>query len=102
MAWQRAASVADVKADQGLPVKVGDKTLAIYRVGDNVYALEDVCPHADALLSSGFIDGDKVECPLHQAQFHIPSGKCLGPPADRDLVMFPARIEGNDVLVDIG
>jgi 3-phenylpropionate/trans-cinnamate dioxygenase ferredoxin subunit len=102
MAWQRAASVADVKADQGLPVKVGDKTLAIYRVGDNVYALEDVCPHADALLSNGFIDGDKVECPLHQAQFHIPSGKCLGPPADRDLVSFPARIEGNDILVDVG
>jgi NAD(P)H-dependent nitrite reductase small subunit len=101
MAWQRAASVADVKADKGLPVKIGDKALAIFRVGENVYALEGICPHADAQLSEGFLDQDKVECPLHQAQFHIPTGKCLGPPADRDLVTFPAKIEGNDVLVDL-
>jgi 3-phenylpropionate/trans-cinnamate dioxygenase ferredoxin component len=101
MAWQRAASLAEIKPDQGLEVRIGDKTLAIFRVGENVHALEGICPHAEAYLWEGFIEGDKVECPLHQAQFHIPTGKCLGPPADRDLVMFPVKIEGNDVLVDV-
>jgi 3-phenylpropionate/trans-cinnamate dioxygenase ferredoxin subunit len=101
MPWQRAASAADIKADKGLAVKVGDKSFALYRIGDKVYALEGICPHADALLSDGFIDGDKVECPLHQAQFHIPTGKCLGPPADRDLATFQVKIEGNDVLIDV-
>lgn len=102
MAWRRAASVGDVIADKGLQVEIDGRKLAVFRVGDQVYALEGICPHADAYLSEGFIDGDKVECPLHQAQFHIPSGKCLGPPADRDLVTFPAKIEGSDVLVDLG
>jgi 3-phenylpropionate/trans-cinnamate dioxygenase ferredoxin component len=101
MAWQRVASAQDVKADQGFQVKIGDKLLAIFRLGENVYALEGVCPHAEAYLAEGFIDGDKVECPLHQAQFHIPTGKCLGAPADRDLAMFPVKVEGNDILIDV-
>jgi 3-phenylpropionate/trans-cinnamate dioxygenase ferredoxin subunit len=101
MAWQRAASATDVKPDKGLTTKVGDTAVALFRIGDQVYAVEAICPHAEAELAEGFIDQDKVECPLHQAQFHIPTGKCLGPPADRDLVIFPAKIEGNDILVDI-
>jgi 3-phenylpropionate/trans-cinnamate dioxygenase ferredoxin subunit len=102
MAWQRAASVAEIKEDQGLHVNIGGKEIALFRIGDTVYALEGICPHAEAFLSEGFIDGDTIECPLHQAQFHIPSGKCLAPPADRDLATFPAKIEGNDILVDVG
>jgi 3-phenylpropionate/trans-cinnamate dioxygenase ferredoxin subunit len=101
MAWQRVASVADVAADKGLHVKVGRADVAIFRVGENLYAIEAICPHAEANLADGFIDEDRVECPLHQAQFHLPTGKCLGPPADRDLTTYPVRIDGNDVLVDV-
>jgi 3-phenylpropionate/trans-cinnamate dioxygenase ferredoxin subunit len=101
MAWQRVASVADVAADKGLQVKVGHTDVAIFRVGETLYAVEAICPHAEAYLAEGFIDGDKVECPLHQAQFEIPTGKCLGPPADRDLATYPVKVEGSDVLVDV-
>jgi 3-phenylpropionate/trans-cinnamate dioxygenase ferredoxin subunit len=101
MAWQRAASVAEVVADKGLQVKIGKMDVVIFRIGESLHALEAICPHADAYLAEGFIDDDKIECPLHQAQFHIPTGKCLGPPADRDLITYPIKIEGNDVLVDI-
>ncbi len=101
MAWQRAASVAEVTADQGLQVKVGDADVVIFRLGERIHALEAICPHAEAYLADGFIDGENIECPLHQALFHIPTGKCLGPPADRDLISYPVKIEGNDVLLDI-
>jgi 3-phenylpropionate/trans-cinnamate dioxygenase ferredoxin subunit len=101
MAWQRAASVAEVTADKGLQVKIGKMDVVIFRVGESLYALEAICPHADAYLAEGFVDEDKIECPLHQAKFHIPTGKCLGPPADRDLITYPIKIEGNDVLVDV-
>ena len=101
MAWQRVASVADVAADKGLQVKIGAMEVAIFRVGETLYAIEAICPHAEANLAEGFIDDDRVECPLHQALFHIPTGKCLGPPADRDLATYPVKIEGNDVLVDV-
>ena len=99
--WQRVGSVADVQVDAPLAVTVGEKQLAVYRIGDDFYALDDVCPHAFALLSSGFVEGDKVECPLHQALFLILTGKCLGPPADSDLLAFPVKVEGPDILVDL-
>ena len=101
MAWQRVASLAEVAADKGLQVKVGGVDVALFRVGETLYAIEAICPHAEAYLAEGFIDGDRIECPLHQAQFEIPTGKCLGPPADRDLATYPVKVEGNDVLVDI-
>jgi len=101
MAWQRVASLADVAADTGLQVRVGTTDVALFRIGDAVYAIEGICPHADASLADGFVDEDRVECPLHQAQFHIPTGKCLAPPADRDLATYPVKVEGNDVLVDV-
>jgi 3-phenylpropionate/trans-cinnamate dioxygenase ferredoxin subunit len=101
MAWQRVASLADVPTDSGLQLKIGTLEVAIFRIGETLYAIEAICPHAEANLAEGFIDEDRIECPLHQALFHIPTGKCLGPPADRDLATYPVKIDGNDVLVDV-
>ncbi len=101
MAWQRVASAKDVPEADGYPVTVGALEIALYRLGGVYYAIEDVCPHAYALLSTGFVEGDTVACPMHGATFHIPSGKCLGPPADRDLVKYPVKLEGDDVLIDV-
>jgi len=101
MAWKRVASIAEVHPDSALPLTIEGKELALYRLGDNFYALEDVCPHAYALLSGGFIEGDQIECPLHAARFHIPSGKCLAPPADQDLATYAVKAEGNDIYVDL-
>ena len=101
MAWQRVAAVAEVKPDTPVPVTLGEKQLAVYKIGDKFYAMDDVCPHAYALLSSGFVEGERVECPLHQAAFHVPTGKCVAPPAETDLATYPVKVEGNDVFVDI-
>jgi 3-phenylpropionate/trans-cinnamate dioxygenase ferredoxin subunit len=101
MAWRRVAAVADIKIEEAFPFELDGKEFAIYRLGDDYHVLEDVCPHAYALLSSGLIDGEIVECPLHQAQFHIPTGKCLGGPATQGVNKVPVRIENEDVLVDL-
>jgi 3-phenylpropionate/trans-cinnamate dioxygenase ferredoxin subunit len=101
MAWQRVAAVADVKPDNPVPVTLGDKQLAIYKLDDSFYCLDDVCPHAYALMSSGFVDGDRIECPLHQAAFEIRTGKCVAPPAESDLATYPVKVEGNDIFIDV-
>jgi 3-phenylpropionate/trans-cinnamate dioxygenase ferredoxin component len=101
VAWQRVASVADLEPDTPLPVTVAGKSLAIYRLGEEFYALDDICPHEFALLSAGYIDGDRIECPLHQAQFEIRTGKCMGPPAEADIATYPVNIEGDDIMVDL-
>jgi nitrite reductase/ring-hydroxylating ferredoxin subunit len=66
-----------------------------------VYATHDVCTHAYALLSEGYIEGDVVECPLHGALFEIRSGKCLAV-GTSDVATYPVRVEANgDVMVEI-
>lgn len=99
--WHEVAAADAISEDAPLGVKVGDKEIGLFKLGDKLYALEDVCPHAYALLSSGFIDGETVECPLHQACFHIPTGKCTSPPAERDVAVYPVRVEGNKVFVQV-
>jgi nitrite reductase/ring-hydroxylating ferredoxin subunit len=101
MVWKRVASVGDIHAGKGLQVDVDDKTIALFLLNGSVFAIEGICPHSEAYLAEGFIDGDKVECPLHQALFHIPTGKCVEGPSDRDLCSFPVKIEADQVLVEL-
>jgi NAD(P)H-dependent nitrite reductase small subunit len=101
MPWYRVAAIDDVKPDMPVAVTIGAGQLAVYRIGDTFHAMEDVCPHAYALLSTGFIEDDCVECPLHSAKFHILTGKCLAPPANRDLTTFPVKVEADDIFVEL-
>jgi nitrite reductase/ring-hydroxylating ferredoxin subunit len=77
------------------------KKIAIYRVDSTYFATDNVCPHAYALMTDGFVEGDTIECPLHGALFHIPTGKCLGPPAESDLATYPVEIIENKIFVDL-
>ena len=101
MAWQSVTSIAKVSPETPFAFVVDGRQFAIFEVDGRHYALDNVCPHAYALMTDGFVEDDKVECPLHGAMFHIPSGKCLGPPADADLKTYPVKIEDGQILVDI-
>jgi nitrite reductase/ring-hydroxylating ferredoxin subunit len=99
--WLRVAALADVSEDAALPVKLGDIPIALYRIDGAVHAIDDVCTHAFALLSQGFIEGGAIECPLHQACFDIATGRCLSGPATVDLRAYAVRIDGDDVYVQV-
>ena len=73
--WHDVGASADVSEDMPLTTKLGDKEIGVYRLKGQYYALEDVCPHAYALLSQGFVMNDEIECPLHGARWNICSGK---------------------------
>jgi 3-phenylpropionate/trans-cinnamate dioxygenase ferredoxin subunit len=99
--WQRVGSTSDITDDQPLSAQVGERYIGVYRLGDDYYALEDICPHAEALLSQGFVEGEEIECPLHGARFHIPSGRCTQEPGGRDLHTYPIKIEDGMVFVKV-
>ena len=102
MAWQRAASLTSIPQGGVIGVKLDGLPLALYRLESNVYATHGVCTHALALLSEGFVEDGKVECPLHQGVFDIRTGKALGRPVTRDIESYKVKIEGGAVLVDLG
>jgi len=99
MGWSDVGAAEEVTEDTPLPASVGSRSIGVYLVGGKYYALEDVCPHAEALLSQGFVEGEEIECPLHGARFHIPTGKCTREPGGRDLACYEAKREGDRILV---
>lgn len=57
----------------GKPQKVtlGDKDVCVVRVNEEVFAVADICSHAEASLSEGEVSGEKIECWLHGAEFNL-------------------------------
>ena len=101
MAWQRVASFSEIEVDGVLGVDVNGSPVALYRLSNEVFATSGICTHALALLSEGFVEDGRIECPLHQGQFDVRSGKALCAPAEHDLDVFEVKVEGSDLLVKL-
>jgi nitrite reductase/ring-hydroxylating ferredoxin subunit len=101
MAWMRAAAVSEVKERGVMDAEVGGEDIALYWVDDAVFATHNICTHAFARLSEGFLEGDCIECPIHQAMFNVKTGEVMAPPAYTPIKTFPCRVEGDDVMVDV-
>ena len=101
MAWQKVASLDALRDGEALGVEVDGTTIALFRIGDEVHATDGICTHAYAALADGFVEGDAIECPLHQALFDIRTGKVLAGPATESLRVYPVKVAGGDVLVEL-
>ena len=99
--WHRVASAAAIEEEEPEQVKIGELLIALCKVDGEIYAINDICTHEYACLSDGFVEGDAIECPLHQARFHIPTGKVMDAPATEDVATYRVRLEGDDVWVGI-
>lgn len=98
--WVRVARIDAVAENGTLQVDVEGEAVCLYKLEGTVYATQDTCTHACASLSEGYVDGDCIECPLHQALFHIPSGEVRSEPATENLRVYPVRI-ADDGTVEI-
>ena len=101
MAWQRVASINEIDRDGVLGLDVDGSPVALYRLGNEVFATAGICTHALAILSDGFVEDGKIECPLHQGQFDIRSGEALCAPVTEDLRTYAVKLEGDDVFIDM-
>jgi len=100
--WVRAAARGDLTEGEVLGVEVGGRSIALYDTDGSLYATDNICTHAYACLSDGWLDGEVIECPLHAARFDIRTGKVLDPPATEDLKTYPVRVVGDEIQVRIG
>ena len=92
-------SLKDVPEDGALGVDIEGTPVAIVRTSDGVYALHDVCSHAEVPLSEGEVYDHTLECWLHGSCFDVRTGAPTGPPATEPVPVYPVRTEGDDVYV---
>ncbi len=97
----RLCSLAELGQQRALRVELSDIDLAVVRVGDEVFAIEDVCSHAEVPLSEGEIDGCTIECELHGSRFDLRTGKPTGPPATRPVPVFETSVIDGEIFVDL-
>src|SRR6201999_2941955 len=90
----RACAVADVPDGEAFGVEVDGEPVAIVRAQGEVFAIRDVCSHAEVALSEGEVDGCTIECWLHGSRFDLRTGKPTGLPATEPVPVYPCTIEG--------
>jgi 3-phenylpropionate/trans-cinnamate dioxygenase ferredoxin subunit len=109
MVFARVCSLADVKEPGSLRVELDGaarpEAIAVVRFEGEVFAIEDVCSHAEVPLSEGDVEefhgAPTIECWLHGSCFDLTSGRPTNLPATEPVPVYPVRVDGDDVFVDV-
>jgi nitrite reductase/ring-hydroxylating ferredoxin subunit len=99
--WHRVAELAALALDTPFALRVGAEQVCVVRLEDGIFAVNDICTHEYALLSDGFFEDGRLECPLHQACFAVRTGKALNQPATVDVATYPTKVEDGVVYVEL-
>ena len=99
--WIDAAPEADLWDGAGTGVLVQGRDIAIFRVGDALYATDNLCTHGHARLCDGFVEGHEIECPLHQGRFDLRSGQATCAPAVEAVKTYPVRVDSGRVYLSL-
>jgi len=97
--WHDVGEPDDFPDGASWPVRVAEREVVVFRLGDELHALADRCTHGNALLSEGYIEDGCVECPLHQGTFDIRTGAARCAPATEAVQTFPVRVVAGRVEV---
>jgi naphthalene 1,2-dioxygenase system ferredoxin subunit len=100
--WVTAAPRSKLAAGEVLGVEIAGRAIALYDVDGSLHASDDICTHAYAKLSDGWLDGGEIECPLHAGRFAVATGKALCPPVTDDIKTYPVRLVGGEIQVKLG
>ena len=100
--WVKAADQGQLTDGELLRVEAAGQQIVLARVDESVYALEDQCSHEALPLSNGFLEGDRLECMWHGAQFDVCTGRALSLPAIQPVRVFPVELRGAEIYVDVG
>lgn len=88
--------------DQGVRVTIGDQRIAMFRVGEDVFAIGDRCSHAEASLAEGEIWDLAVECPRHGSEFDLRTGEPRSLPATKPVPVYDVVVEDGTVYLTLG
>jgi 3-phenylpropionate/trans-cinnamate dioxygenase ferredoxin subunit len=96
-----AAKIDELELGQGMMVEIEGKELAIFNCDGEYYAIDNECTHVGGPLCEGELDGGKVICPWHGAEFDLKSGEALEPPAEEGVNTYKVHIDGDLIKIEL-
>lgn len=97
----RVAPLTDLPDGRGVRVEAAGHSIAVFRVGDEVFALADRCSHAEASLAEGEVFDGAVECPRHGSEFDLTTGEPGSFPATKPVAVYTASVDDGYVFLDV-
>ncbi len=94
------APVNELASGERMFVTIGDRSIVIFNIIGNLYAIADICSHDDGPLGDGDLDGHEITCPRHGARFDVRTGEALLLPAVVDIPAYPVRMK--EGMIEIG
>jgi 3-phenylpropionate/trans-cinnamate dioxygenase ferredoxin subunit len=106
MSLTKAANLSDLPENAAIAVEVDGTEVALVRTSEKVFAIRDVCSHAEVALSEGEVTFDdqgtpEIECWLHGSTFNLRNGHPVILPATEPVAVYPVTVDGDAVLVDV-
>lgn len=98
--WQPICSLEELRDGARLAKSFKNVSVLIFKLGDNIFAYEDRCPHAGAPLIDGKLCKDRITCRHHHWEFDLRTGASIKPQGKR-LKAFPIKIEDDLVLINL-
>lgn len=93
------ARTTDVEPGCALQVNLeGRPPLALVRLDNEFFVINDTCTHGEASLSDGEIINGDIECPFHGGRFDIRTGAVTAFPCTKALTVYPVKVEDDQVF----
>lgn len=100
--WISACAFDDIDDEDVVRFDHAGHSYAVYRYEDKVYATDGLCTHEKVHLCDGLVMEHVIECPKHNGRFDIRDGRALGAPVCVNLKTYPAKVEGGEILIQVG
>ena len=97
-----AIKTNEIPVDAVKAIDVRGTRIAVANVGGTYYAFDDACSHEQcSLTDEGDLTGTTITCTCHGSQFDVRTGKVLAPPATVPVRVYPTRIEGDALQIEV-
>jgi 3-phenylpropionate/trans-cinnamate dioxygenase ferredoxin subunit len=93
--------VEELESGERLILQIDREVIALFRIGEEYFAISDVCSHDDGPVAEGEVEDKHIVCPRHGAKFDLVTGKALSLPAVVDIPAYPVRILEGEIQIGL-
>ena len=99
--YHKIGHLNDFKNDQIVAYTYDDREILTVKIEDEIFAVDNICSHAEEQLCKGTLIGNEIECPRHGARFNLKTGEATEGPALLPIDTFNLKVSSNgDILIE--